>query len=91
MSFITCTVTRMIKSRRMGWAGHVECTGEKRNSYTVLVGKPEGKRPLGRRRCRWEDNTEIDLKRHRMGLYGLNSSGSGQEPAQGPSKYGSEQ
>jgi hypothetical protein len=52
----------MIKSRRMGWAGHVECTGEKRNSYIVLVGKQEGKRPLGRRRRKCEDNIETDLR-----------------------------
>ena len=45
-----------IKSRRMSWAGHVARTEEGRGMYRVLVGKPEGKRPLGRPRCRWEDN-----------------------------------
>jgi hypothetical protein len=47
---------------RMRWAGHVARTGERRGLYTVLVRKPEGKRPLGRRRCRWEDNIKIDLQ-----------------------------
>jgi hypothetical protein len=42
----------MIKSRRMRLAGHVELIGEKRNAYIILMGKPEGKRPLGRPRCR---------------------------------------
>jgi hypothetical protein len=51
----------IIKSRRMTWAGHVARMGEKRNVYGLLVGKPEGKRPLGRPRCRWIDNIEMDL------------------------------
>ena len=46
---------RVIKSRRMRWAGHVARMGEGRGVYRVLVGKPEGKRPLGRTRPRWED------------------------------------
>jgi len=49
-------IVRMIKSKRMRWAGHVARTGERRGVYSVLVGKPEGKRPLGRPRHRWEDN-----------------------------------
>jgi hypothetical protein len=52
---------RVIKSIRMRWAGHVARMGEERDVYRVLVGKPEGKRPLGRPRCRWEDIT-IDLQ-----------------------------
>ena len=44
------------------WAGHVACMGERRGVYTVLVGKPEGKRPLGRPRRRWEDNIKMDLQ-----------------------------
>jgi hypothetical protein len=51
--------------------------GEKRNAYRILVGKPEGKRPLGRRRRRWVDNIKIDLNRDRMGWCGLDLSGSG--------------
>jgi hypothetical protein len=46
------SIIRIIKSRRMRWAGHVAQTGEKRNAYRILVGKPEGKRPLGRPRHR---------------------------------------
>jgi hypothetical protein len=45
----------------MWWAGHVARIGEKRNLYRLLVGKPEGKRPLGRSRCRWIDNIRMDL------------------------------
>jgi hypothetical protein len=52
----------MIKSRRMRWAGHVARMGEKRNAYRILVGKPEGKRPLGRPRRRWVDNIKMVLR-----------------------------
>jgi len=52
----------VIKSRRIRWAGHVTCMGEGRGVYRVLVGKAEGKRPLGRPRCRWEDNIKMDLQ-----------------------------
>ena len=55
-------LVRVIKSRRMRWAGHVACMGEGRGVYRVLVGKPEGKRPLGRPRCRWVDNIRTDLQ-----------------------------
>jgi hypothetical protein len=55
------SIIRIIESRRMRWAGHVARTGEKRNAYRLLVGKPEGKRPLGRSRCRWVDNIRMDL------------------------------
>jgi hypothetical protein len=54
------SVIRIIKSRRMRWAGHVARTGEKRNPFKLLVGKPEGKRPLGRPRRRWIDNVKMD-------------------------------
>jgi hypothetical protein len=54
-------ITRIIKSRRMRWAGYVARMGEKRNAYTLLVGKPEGKGPLGRPRRRWVDNIRMDL------------------------------
>jgi hypothetical protein len=53
---------RVIKSRRLRWAEHVARMGEGRVVYRVLVGKPEGKRPLGRPRCRWEDNVRMDLQ-----------------------------
>jgi hypothetical protein len=55
------SIIRVIKSRRMRWAGHVTRIGEKRNVYRLLVGKPEGKRPLVRPRCRWVDNIRMDL------------------------------
>ena len=55
-------IIQVIKLRRMRWAGHVACTGERRGIYSVLVGKPEGKRPLGRPRHRLEDNIKIDLQ-----------------------------
>jgi len=51
----------------MRWAGHVESMGENRGAYRVLVGKPEGKRPLERPRRRWEDNTDLDLQEVRCG------------------------
>ncbi|KAJ4450642.1 hypothetical protein ANN_02071 [Periplaneta americana] len=55
-------VIRTIKSRHLRWAGHVAHMGESRNAYRVLVGRPEGKRPLGRLRCSWEDNIKMDLR-----------------------------
>jgi len=55
-------IVQVIKSRRMRWEGHVVCMGEGRGMYRVLVGKPEGKRPLGRPRHRWEDNVKMDLQ-----------------------------
>jgi hypothetical protein len=55
------SIIRIIKWRRMRWAGHVARMGEKRNAYRLLVGKPEGKRPLGRTRRRWVDNIRMDL------------------------------
>jgi hypothetical protein len=55
-------IIRQIKSRTMRWAGHVARMGEERNVYRVLIGKPEGKRPLGRPRRRWEDGIRMDLR-----------------------------
>jgi hypothetical protein len=60
-------IIRQVKSRRMRWAGHVAHMGEKRKVYKVLVGKPEGKRPLGRPRRRWEDGIRMDLREIRLG------------------------
>jgi hypothetical protein len=54
-------IVRVIKSRKMRWAGHVARMGEERVVYRVLVGKPEGRRPLGRPRRRWVDNIWMDL------------------------------
>jgi hypothetical protein len=56
------SIIRMIKSRRMRWAGYVSRMGEKRNASRILVGKPEGKKPLGRPTRRWVDNTKMDLR-----------------------------
>jgi len=53
---------RVIKSRIMRWAGHVARMGDRRGVFRVLVWKPEGKRPLGRPRSRWEDNNKMDLQ-----------------------------
>jgi hypothetical protein len=58
----TPNILRVIKSRRMRWAGHVARMEEGRGVHKVLVGKPEGKRPLGRQRRRWEDNIKMDLQ-----------------------------
>ena len=55
-------IVRVIKSRRMRWAGHVARMGEERGVYRVFVGKPEGKRSLGRPRLRWVDNIRTDLQ-----------------------------
>jgi hypothetical protein len=56
------SIIRMIKSKRVRWAGHVARMGEKRNAYRILMGKPEGKRPQGRPRRRWVDNIKMDLR-----------------------------
>jgi len=58
-------IVRMVKSRRMRWAGHVARIGEGRRVHRILVGKHEGKRPLGRPRLRWEDN--IKMTRREVG------------------------
>jgi hypothetical protein len=55
-------IVRVIKSRRMKWAGHVARKGERRGVYRILVGKPERKRPFGRPRRRWEDNIKADFQ-----------------------------
>ena len=56
-------VVQVIKSRRMRWAGHVGCVGEDRGVYRVLLGKPEGRSPMGRPRRRWVDNIRTDLQK----------------------------
>jgi hypothetical protein len=63
-------IVRVIKSRRMRWAGHVARMRERRGVYRVLVEKTEGKRPLGRPRHRWEDNIKMDLQE--VGCGGMN-------------------
>jgi hypothetical protein len=56
------SIIRMVKSSRMRWVGYVAQMGEKRNAYKILVGKPEGKRPLGRPRRKWLYNIKVDLR-----------------------------
>jgi hypothetical protein len=70
-------ILRVVKSRRMRLAGHVAHMGEDRGVHRVLVGKPEGKRPLGRQRRRWEDNIQMDLQEVGGGSWGLDGFGSG--------------
>ena len=65
------------KIKKNEMAGHVGCTGEGSDMYRILVGKPEGKRLLGRPKRRWEDNIEMDLQEVGCGEYGLDRAGSG--------------
>jgi len=67
--YCSSNIVRVIKSRRIRWAGHVARMGERNGVYKVLVGKPEGKRPLGRPRRRWEDNIKMDLQE--VGCHGM--------------------
>jgi hypothetical protein len=68
--FFGTNIVRVIESRRMRWAGHVAHMGEGRGVYRVLVGRSEGKRPLGRPGSRWKDNIKMDLKD--VGIDGAN-------------------
>jgi hypothetical protein len=74
-------IIRMIKSGRMRWTGRVACVWEKTTAYRILVGKPEGYRPLERPRRNW---------RNRIGWCGLDTSGSGWGPVEGPCKHRNE-
>jgi hypothetical protein len=69
--YSSLTTVRVIKSRIIKWAGIVARMGEGRGVYRVLVGKCEGKRPLGKPRHRWEDNIKMDLQEVEFGGYGL--------------------
>jgi hypothetical protein len=62
------SIIRIIKSRRMKWAGHVARMGEKRNVYRILIGEPQGKRQLRRPRHRWIDNIKMDLLEKGLGV-----------------------
>jgi hypothetical protein len=62
-------IIRQVKSRRMRWAGHVARMGDDRKVYKVLVGKPEGKKPLGRPRCRWENGIRMDIREIGLGVW----------------------
>jgi len=61
--YSSSNIVWVIKLRRMRWAGHVVCMAEGRGMYRVFVGKPEGKRPLGRPRHRWEDNIKMNVQK----------------------------
>jgi hypothetical protein len=61
-------IVRVIKARRMRWVGHVARMGEVRGAY-ILIGRPEGRRPLGRPRRRWEDNIKMDLREIGFGVW----------------------
>jgi hypothetical protein len=60
--YLSPNIFRVIKSRRMRWARHMARMGEKRGLYRILEGRPEGRRPLGRPRHRWEDNIKTELR-----------------------------
>jgi hypothetical protein len=68
--YSSLNLVRVMKSKRMRWAGHVACMWEGRGVYRFLVGRPKGKRPLGRPRHRWEDNIKMDLRD--IGIDGVN-------------------
>jgi hypothetical protein len=68
--YSSLNIVRVIRSKRMRWAGHVARMGEGRGVYRVLVGRTEGKRPLGRLKSRWEDNIKVDLRE--TGIDGAN-------------------
>jgi hypothetical protein len=61
LTYSSPSIIRIIKSRRMRWAGHVAQMGKKRDAYRLLLGKPKRNRPLGRQRRRWVDNIRMDL------------------------------
>jgi hypothetical protein len=65
--YVSPNIIGMINSKRKIWAVHVAQMGAKRNAYRRLVGKPERKIPLGRPRCRWEDNIKVDLRETEWG------------------------
>jgi hypothetical protein len=67
--YSSSNIIRQVNSRRMRWAGHVAHMGEERKLYKVLVGKPEGKSPFGRPRCRWEDGIGMDLRERGLGVW----------------------
>jgi hypothetical protein len=60
--YCSLNIVRVIKSRRMRWAGHVARMGERRGAYRIFVGRAEGRRSLGRHRRGWEDNIKVDMK-----------------------------
>jgi hypothetical protein len=82
------SIIRVIKSRRMRWGGHAARMGERRNACRILVGKPDGKRPLGRPRRRWVDNIKMDLGE--VGWNGVDWIDLAQGPVEGLCECGDE-
>jgi hypothetical protein len=84
------SIIRAIKSRRMRWAWNLAHTGKMKNAYKILVGKPEGKRPLRKLGRRYEDNIKKNLRGNRVEKSGLDTSDSGYGPVADPCEHGSE-
>jgi hypothetical protein len=80
----------MIKSRKMKQAGYVASMEQVRNVYKIVIGNPEGKRPLGRPWCRWEDNSKINFREIESDDCGLEPYASGQGPMAGSCEHGNE-
>jgi hypothetical protein len=83
-------IVRVIKSRMLGWAGHVARVGKGRGVYRVLVGRSEGKRPLGRPGRRWEDSIKLDLREIGIDRANWIQPGSGYGPMAGFCEHGNE-
>jgi hypothetical protein len=77
--YSSSSIVRVIKARGMRWAGHVAHMGEVRGAYNILVGRPEGRRPLGRTRRRWVDNIKMDLREIGFGEVDLNHLAQGRD------------
>ena len=75
--YSSSNIVRVIKSKKMRWAGHVARMGVGRGVYRVFLWKPDGKRPLGRPRHRWKDNIKMIFRKWDVGEYGLDRAGSG--------------
>jgi hypothetical protein len=75
--YFSLDIMRVIKWRRMRWAGHMACMGDRRDIYRVLVGRADGKRSLGVPGLRWKYNIKVDLTKSGMGSPGLELSSSG--------------
>jgi hypothetical protein len=87
--YFSPNIIRMIKLRRISWAGHIAHMGEMRNAYKILIGNPQGKRPLGGSGNRWDLILKWIL-RNSVGWCGFGSSGSGQGPVAGSCEHGNE-
>ena len=75
--YSSLNIIRVIKRRRMTWPGHAARMEERRDVYKILMGKPEGERPLGRPRLRWEDNIKMYLQEVGWDVHGMDLPGPG--------------